>query len=153
VTIIAVTTFAIGAVVAAIAAVIDARTHRLPNMYTIPLAAIGVVGLAAASLVGDEPVRWAKMALGVAVFCGPWFISHLISPASIGFGDIKYSAGLGVYLGWLAPAVALLGFFVAPVIYAVAYLVARKRTNEPIPFGPSLLSGAAVAVGAYPLLF
>ena len=146
-------TFAAGALLATVAAMIDARTHRLPNVFTFPIAAIGIAGLAVASLVGDEPIRWAKMALGVGFFCGPWLITHLVAPSTIGFGDIKYSAGLGVYLGWLAPAVAILGFFIAPTVYALAFMAMRRRTNDPIPFGPPLLAGATLATAAYPLLF
>ncbi|MEM8924314.1 MAG: A24 family peptidase [Actinomycetota bacterium] len=143
--------YAAGLVVALRAAYVDARTHLLRDVYTGPLALIALVGLPLSAAIADTGVRIGAMALGVLVFAGPWLVAHLISPASAGYGDVKYSAALGLYLGWESPAVAFRALFLASAIGAlvagVALILRRRRT--PLPFGPSLLAGATIALAAH----
>lgn len=129
------------------AAVVDARTHRLPDRLTAPLAAVALVGLplAAATSGGGLPVS--DLGAGVAIFAGPWLAVRLASPASIGLGDVKLSAGLGLYLGWLGPMVAATGLVAAiaagGVMVAGRALARHDRSN--LPFGPALVAGAVLA--------
>ena len=145
-TAIAVTTFLAGVALALAAVIIDARTHRLPNRIVGPLAAIGLAGLTAASV--TEPLLGLPgLALGAVVFAGPWLVVHLISPASIGFGDVKFTAALGLYLSWFDPmaglgacALALLSAWPHSLVHVV------RKTGSTVPLGPYLLIGAAGSV-------
>ncbi|MEM9134488.1 MAG: prepilin peptidase [Actinomycetota bacterium] len=140
----------LGLAVAIYAAVDDARTHLLRNVYTGPLALIAAVGIALHCAIADLGLPLVDLALGVAIFAGPWLVSFLISPTSIGFGDVKFSAGLGLYLGWLGPGTAFRGVFLASLVGAALAAVAlvRGRRDQPIAFGPALVTGAALAVVA-----
>ena len=92
-------------VVLVAAAVVDVAEHRLPN---------ALVGLAAASR-----SCWRCSAAGSAdllrssrrrrrLLGGPLLVTHLVSPAGMGFGDVKAGAVLGAALGLLDPQIALL---------------------------------------------
>lgn len=139
-------TYAAGAAVAVTAAIEDYRVRRLRNSYTATLAILALVGFGFAALAGDEPFPLLDMALGGALFSGPWLIVHLISPAALGFGDVKLTAALGLYLGWLDPRIALQAIIVATVGFGLVLVVTRSGFAESKPFGPALVLGAAVAV-------
>ena len=42
-------------------------------------------------------------AIGAAVFAGILLVLHLVSPAGLGFGDVKLGVLLGLYLGAVQP--------------------------------------------------
>jgi leader peptidase (prepilin peptidase)/N-methyltransferase len=71
----------------------------------------------------------------------------------MGFGDVKVSLVLGLFLGWLASnwtealaivLYAMLGGFVLGSIVGVAVLISRGRSAG-YPFGPFLALGAVAA--------
>jgi len=74
----------------------------------------------------------------------------MISPRSIGMGDAKLAALLGLYLGWLGADVLVLGItagFVVQAVLALLLLVTRRiGLRGELPFGPAMLVGAALAV-------
>ncbi|MEP6300149.1 MAG: prepilin peptidase, partial [Ilumatobacter sp.] len=84
--------------------------------------------------------------LGAVAFAGPWFVVHLVSPSSIGFGDVKFAAALGIYLSWFDPIAGLLACaltLLAAWPHSVVH--ALRRTGATVPLGPYLLIGAAAA--------
>ncbi len=89
--------------------------------------------------------------ISVAIFASPWFAAWLISPTSIGFGDVKLSAGLGLYLGWLGSDVAFAGLIATVAVAGLATTVAFAlgRGDTMLPFGPALVGGAIAAVGLH----
>jgi leader peptidase (prepilin peptidase)/N-methyltransferase len=68
----------------------------------------------------------------------------------MGFGDVKLAGLLGLYLGWLgwSPVwIGTLAGFLLGGLAGVALLVARRaHRRTAIPFGPSMLAGALLAV-------
>ena len=142
-------TFGIGAVLSVIAALEDRRSHLLRNVYTAPLAGAAVVGFTTAALLAGDELPIGAMGAGVGIYAGPWFVTHVVSPALIGFGDTKYAAGLGIYLGWLTPTAALTGFFASSIMFVVSARRSNRPTAEPVPFGPSLCAGAILAATAH----
>ena len=63
---------------------------------------------------------------------------------AMGFGDVKFMAALGGFLGWQP---VLLIFFTAPLLGAVVGLIHLARTREHhIPYGPFLSIAAAVTM-------
>lgn len=137
-----------GAAIATAAAAEDRRSHLLRNVHTGPLALVALIGFAAAAGVGEQALAPLDLVAGTAIFAGPWLLSFLISPTSIGFGDVKYAAALGLYLGWLGPATARNGLLLACAIGGLVALwsIIRRRRGDAFPFGPSLLAGAVLAV-------
>ena len=125
---------------AAALSVVDIRQRRLPNALTLPGAALvlvvaGIQGRGSAALCG---------ALGLAAL---YLAVHLVAPGAMGAGDVKLALGLGALTGAFGPDVWLLGALGAPVLTALAGLLARVRT---LPHGPSMcvasLAAAALAV-------
>src|SRR5262245_5318634 len=101
-----------------------------------------IVLLAIASLGDDDFGAWTRgMIAGVVAFL-VFFLLHMISPRSMGFGDVKLAFVLGLSLGWLGWGEVLLGLFLGFVYGAfvgIALIVTRvRKRNEALPFGPFL---------------
>src|SRR5438445_210225 len=83
-----------------------------------------------------EPLR------GAAVAWTLLLLVHLISPRGMGFGDVRLSFILGLYLGWLGAGHVALGLFLGFLLGSVAgialVIVRRRSRKEAIPFGPFL---------------
>lgn len=121
-------------------------------------AACTVVHLAAfAALVLIQPGRWwvlASVILGQAILgsLAGWFSLYLVGflgtiafrRNAMGFGDVKFLAPIGAFLG---PVGVVYAFFGAAIVGTVIGLPMRlfKSTRE-IPFGPYLAVGAVLAL-------
>ncbi|MEM1331936.1 MAG: prepilin peptidase [Actinomycetota bacterium] len=133
------------------ACVVDQRTGRLPDRLLVIGLAVGLsVAAASAALSalssGPSPsVPLLELALGSAWFALPLLALHLFAPSSLGFGDVKLAALLGLSLASHAPTGPLLALVVAS---GLALVTARVRRAPTVPFGPPLLVGAAVASAA-----
>jgi leader peptidase (prepilin peptidase) / N-methyltransferase len=123
-------------------AVIDFRTHTIPNRIVLPASAL-VLALQLA-LFPDDALEWVLASVGAA---GLLFLLTLIKPGGIGMGDVKLGLLLGAGLGtdvavaMLIGALALWPFALWVVLQGG--LAARKRA---LPLGPALALGAAVVV-------
>lgn len=132
-------------------ALIDLRHKTLPNRVTLPAIGVGAVLLASAALATGEWSSLLRAALGAVVLFVVFFVLVLISPRSIGMGDAKLAALLGLYLGWLGTRVLVLGIaagFVVQALLALVLLLTRRiGLRGELPFGPAMLVGAALAIG------
>lgn len=126
-------------VIAAAAAVVDVRSRRIPNRLVVLVVVAAALGVVAASSPGDAA---SDAVLGAVGLGGPMLLIHLLSPASIGFGDVKLGAALGAVLGPLGPTLALVALCLASGATAVVGLSTRRRE---LPLGPGLVIGSAVA--------
>ena len=83
-----------------------------------------------------------------------FFVLHLVSPRSMGFGDVKLSFMLGLSLGGSGGARwslgLFLGFLYGAVIGLVLIATQIRGTSQALPFGPFLAAGTitAILVGA-----
>ncbi|MFG2645955.1 hypothetical protein ACGFYP_33865 [Streptomyces sp. NPDC048370] len=79
---------------------------------------------------------------------GGYFVLFLISPRSLGFGDVQLA--LDVALGWYGWTPLVAGAMAAQVlggVYALALLVFRKASRKSaVPFGPFLASGTLLGL-------
>jgi len=66
----------------------------------------------------------------------------------MGWGDIKLVAMIGAFLGPSSTAVALFIAFLTGAVSGIAVMIAGRNKRIPIPFGPFLALGAALAVFA-----
>lgn len=70
---------------------------------------------------------------------------------AMGFGDVKFLACIGAFLGWKGALFSLLaGSMVGALIGVILLLATRGRSGGRIPFGPYLAMGAALWVFAGP---
>lgn len=129
---------------------VDLTEKRLPNAVVFPtLGVVALLLLPATWALGTWwPMLWAPS--GAAAMFAVYFLLALISPASMGMGDVKLALVVGLLLGWFGLNtwfIGLLGAFVVGGIVALIALALRHVTlRGSIPFGPSMLAGALLAV-------
>ncbi|HVV20246.1 MAG TPA: prepilin peptidase [Pseudonocardiaceae bacterium] len=117
----------------------DVLRGRLPNALT--LAALPALVLVT---VPYEPAPLA----GAAVFGAAHAAVRLLAPRSLGGGDVKLAAALGVVLGVLGWADLVLAAFLASLITLSIAIVTRRRTA---PHGPGLLAATWLLAALTPL--
>jgi leader peptidase (prepilin peptidase)/N-methyltransferase len=129
---------------------VDLAVHRLPDRVLLPSYAV-----CAAALIADAAGTgaWGAVvrALVAAAAAGALAtVAALVSPEALGLGDVKLLGLLGLLLGWAGWGVLLAGIFLGVVGGALVSLVllATRRAGwrTPVPFGPPLLAGAALAL-------
>ncbi len=126
------------------AAVVDIRDRRLPDGW-VAFAAAVLVAATWAVWVSGRSVDVSSVFLGAAVMAGPILVLHLVSPASMGFGDVKAAVVLGAAVGSVDWQLAVAALTVGAGLAAVIGVVGRMRT---IPLGPFLVLGSAIALAA-----
>ena len=129
---------------------IDLQTQRLPREITYTGITLGIIALAAAAIVIDEPERIWMMALGAAIALAAMWLIYIVSKGGMGDGDVRLAPLLGMYLGWLNPGIVLPGLFfgfVAGAVVGVGMMVfSRAGRRTAVPFGPFLALGTVVAI-------
>lgn len=137
---------------------VDLAYLRIPTRF-IHLTGAAVAAAIGVAAVAAGPVdALAGAALGAALYAGFLGAFYLLSPAMLGFGDVRLGALIGAVVGWLAwapdepvegPLTAVLrAAFVAGLVGTVAgtVLLVIRRQNRPFPFGPAMAIGAVFAV-------
>lgn len=119
--------------------VYDLRLRRLPNVLTLPGAAVLLWWATAAGHGGPALA-------GGAALAGAYLLVHLAAPAHLGAGDVKLALGLGALTGSFGMDVWTLAAVGGPLLtsaWAGAALVCGRRTA--VPHGPSMCLASAVA--------
>jgi leader peptidase (prepilin peptidase)/N-methyltransferase len=77
-------------------------------------------------------------------------ITALVLPREVmGYGDVKFLAAIGAFLGWKAVLFSVLtGSIFGAVLGTAALLSGRRDLATKIPFGPYLAAGAALWIFA-----
>ena len=131
-------------------AAIDIDCHRLPNAIVLPSYPVLALLLTAPALWQHDYAALLRTAVGCAVLFGGYFALALAYPKGMGFGDVKLAGLVGAVLGWLSYSALLVGAFAAFLLGGVAGLAvvaSRRGTGKtPLPFGPFMLTGAALAL-------
>ena len=125
-TVVAFVTFA---VIGAILAIIDIRTHRLPNRLVATVGVTGVALLVAAALTGSRMDALIRALLAALVLFVAYLVLRMLSAGGVGGGDVKLAAGGGLHLGWLGWGSVLVGTlagFVLGGVFAAGMLLARR---------------------------
>lgn len=130
---------------------IDARHKRLPDLLTLPSypAALLLVGVAAAAMqAGLRHLLYALIGMAAAWLF--FVLQAFIYPAGIGWGDVKLSGVLGLYLGWFGAGAVLgglLGGYLLAAVAGIGLLVAGRATRKSqVPFGPFLLASTLLVI-------
>jgi prepilin peptidase CpaA len=126
-------------VLVVVAAIIDVRTRRIPNLLTLPALAAGLVGSTVAG--GYGGIRHSLAGVFVAILIlGPlcWF-------RSMGAGDLKLCAAVGSWMGASGLLFALVIAAMAGGVMAVAYALYRGKFGELLDRSAILIHVAPVA--------
>lgn len=125
---------------------IDVSLHLLPNPLVLSLLLGGLLCLMAATLGGQPWPDLVRALAGAAILFVIYLILALISPASLGMGDVKLAAPIGLYLGYLGWSQllygGLLGFILNGVITVFVLRKNRPEHTPEVPHGPSMLASA-----------
>ena len=124
------------------AAAIDVRERRLPDTWVLG-AAFTLLSTTWLAWMLGQSFDARSMLLGASVMAGPMLLLHLLSPGSMGFGDVKAGVVLGAALGTLDWRLGLVALTLAAGLGVVVGAVRRSAT---IPFGPFLVLGATLAI-------
>lgn len=124
---------------------IDLEHWIIPDKVVYPLAAAGLVISGLSGTLTDA-------LLGAAAgFFGFWAIAlagtYLAKKEAMGGGDIKMAGMLGCFLGLKMLLTGLFMAFLVGSLVSLPLLALRRRgSKDPIPFGPMLAVGAAIAL-------
>ncbi|MFV2039166.1 MAG: prepilin peptidase [Acidimicrobiales bacterium] len=155
--------------------VVDLIQYRLPNLILFPAIAVSAAIIVIGQIAEGDAERLSYVLVGALLYSGILLLMHLISPAGMGFGDVKLGLLLGMFAGWVATSrfdavrsvmiALLIGSALGVVLGGGRILVARlggrflpdpeegsagegwRRTT--FPFGPPLMAGA-ILVALYP---
>jgi len=124
---------------------IDFEHMILPNQLVAIIFALGLVALTMRILSGESPDITASLLIyiggaclfGVFAWALGFIMEKLLKKEALGFGDVKFFAAVGVWVG--IPAIG--AFCIASGFIGVALaLVWKSRTGEAVfPFGPALI--------------
>jgi leader peptidase (prepilin peptidase)/N-methyltransferase len=129
---------------------IDLDHMLLPKVVVYP-----VGGLVAASLVLAAAVQGTWHRLAVAAICAACefallFTINMVSPRSLGFGDVRFGPVIALALGWIGWRYAFWGFLGANlvgVVIGVALIAGGKAGRKTkVPFGVFLSAGAVLSI-------
>ncbi|MGD1173912.1 prepilin peptidase [Mycobacterium seoulense] len=121
----------------------DVRERRLPNLLTLPGAAVILLVAAGAGR------GWPALA-GAAALTATYLLVHLVAPAGMGAGDVKLAIGLGALAGCFGAGVWFLAALAAPLLTVTWALTGRLVGGAgaaPVPHGPSMCVATAAAIG------
>jgi leader peptidase (prepilin peptidase)/N-methyltransferase len=133
---------------AACAAGVDLVVGHVPDR----LVASSVLVVAAAVALGRFDGATGHGVIGVVAgafaTAGPLLALHLVSPATIGFGDVKLAAALGAAVGLGDYRQSLWALAIAS---GSTLLIALVRRSRSVAFAPGLVLGAALVIAGPPL--
>jgi leader peptidase (prepilin peptidase) / N-methyltransferase len=138
--------------------VIDLQLQRIPDRITFPTLALAVPLIVVVSVQQDATDAIEAALIGSAAYFMLLFVTHLVYPAGMGFGDVKLALVMGLYLGWLGwdpryPVAGplrlvlyalMLGCVIGVVFGLTVQVLTRKRGA--FPFGPALAVGCLVVI-------
>jgi leader peptidase (prepilin peptidase)/N-methyltransferase len=129
---------------------IDLELYLLPNRIIYPVAIMSIPLLFGGALLDHDLGAFVRALAGAAIAFTFFYIVHFISPRGMGFGDVRLSFILGLYLaylGWRELFGGLFaGFFYGAVIGVALIALKIRSRKQHIPFGPFLAAGTMTFV-------
>ncbi len=131
---------------ALVIAVIDIRTHIIPNETVLILAVAGIIlRITAFGIISVIPAIISMISVMV-VFTT---VGSFLGPGTVGAGDVKLVGAIGLVLGWPYILYGLLGMSALMLLWCSIGFAAKKITlKSMLAFGPFLMGGATIAIVA-----
>lgn len=122
---------------------IDWDTYLLPDVLTLPLLGLGLLG---ALFLPGTPGGWESLLSALGAGSVFWGVAKMY-PQGMGRGDVKLVAALGAFLGFPSIFMAIfIGSFLGVVAGSIHCFKRQKGFPRQIPFGPYLALGAFVTL-------
>ena len=131
------------AAVAPMLAVIDIRSHRLPNSLTLPGIVISLISVLGVSIIEN---KWLELVVTIGVSVLILIIGYPLARAELlGMGDIKLLIAFALPLAFISPLALLIGVLIslalANLVLLPKMILRRLSTQATIPMGPYLIVG------------
>jgi leader peptidase (prepilin peptidase) / N-methyltransferase len=128
---------------------IDLEHYIIPDSLDLPWILIGL-GI---SIIPGALVGWLDSLIGIVVGGGVFFLvmwlgEKVFKKEAMGFGDVKFAAMLGAFIGWkYLLLVFVLASFIGSVVGVTLILISRRRDKSTyVPFGPFLVVAALTTI-------
>lgn len=130
---------------------VDLDERRIPNKVMGPMGLAGIVLLLLAAVMEQRLDVVPQLVIGAVGYAAPLFLLGIAAPGSMGMGDVKLAAYMGLHLAWFSLSHvlvgAILGFVIGAVVGLVLIALRKKGRKDTVPFGPS------IALGGFLVLF
>jgi leader peptidase (prepilin peptidase)/N-methyltransferase len=121
---------------------IDLQHQLIPDAITLPGILVGLL-----LNLATGRISWVESVIGILVGGGLFVAIILVSRGGMGGGDLKLGAMLGAFLGWKALLFALfVAIVLGGVVGTVLLVTGLRGRKDPVPFGPFLAAGGAMAL-------
>lgn len=134
---------------------IDIDVRRLPDVIVLPSYLVGTALLALTAMNPGGEADWASFGRALAgggILLAGYLVVWRVYPPGTGFGDVKLSGVLGLYLGWCGWGSLAVGWFSGYLVggvFSIALMLAgRAGRKTRIPFGPWMILGAWIGIVA-----
>lgn len=130
-------------------AAVDLKTHKIPNKFLIVgLVARVIIYIIEFILSVNEAVATLKNDVFAALIIGGFFLLLLlVFKNSIGMGDIKLFALMGLYQGLLGVINSIFFSLMASFFVSIYFLITKKKTKgDVVSFGPSIFAGTVIGI-------
>ena len=141
--------FSVITLIIASAATIDLRTRRIPNVLIAFGLAVRVIMYVVELVFFSEDVLsiFINDMIGFAIGFGILFLAAIISKGSVGFGDVKLFAVIGLFGGAILTYSTLLAALIFNTIASVVIIIVKKKNRKTaIPFGPAIFAGYLIGL-------
>ena len=137
---------------ATVVAVVDFRTHLLPNRHVATLAGAGLIQAAAVAVASHDGVRLLNAGIAAMAVCAAYLLLGLIG--WFGFGDAKFAGALTVTVAIYAGLAAMYILPLAILYAAVGRLLCRVcgKSGGRHAHGPAIAISAVCVMAAAVLL-
>jgi leader peptidase (prepilin peptidase)/N-methyltransferase len=133
---------------------VDLKHRRLPNALTLPAYPATAAAVTLATTQSGWHVAQGAL-LGALALGGGYLMLHLVSPTSMGGGDVKLSGSQGAVMGAVGMPAVLVGTALAAILTLALSLTVPKRQRRQwqsgIPHGPALLA-ATYVIATFPAI-
>lgn len=128
---------------------IDYKLTIIPNRLNLTLFEIGLIFTFIYGLMNFNIAKDAifGMLAGGGIFLAISLIGRLIAgKEAMGFGDVKLMGALGLFFGLNNIIIITVLSFLIGAIISIGVMIAKRSTNQYIPFGPFIVIGAFITM-------
>ncbi|MEX2586507.1 MAG: A24 family peptidase [Actinomycetota bacterium] len=129
---------------------VDLDERRIPNKVMAPMSVAGIVLVLLAALMEQRLDVVPQLAIGAAGYAAPLFVLGIAAPGSMGMGDVKLAAYMGLHLAWFSLSHvlvgAILGFIIGALLGLTLIVLGKKGRKDTVPFGPSIALGGLLVL-------
>ncbi len=124
----------------------DLRHFIIPNEIIYPAIFITVAYLAVVGYFEGLSFVLGNVISAVGAFLFFLFIYYITKQKGMGFGDVRYSFFMGLFLGFPGILVGLFfSFLIGAIIGSGLIICGKKGRKSEVPFGPFLITGTLLA--------